>query len=98
IIPDFGVGREEKRRRERAAMECLCDGWDGGAALLRLWLEYDEGQTPEAEVAHQLDALEMALQAREYENRHGVDLAEFRASARRKVRHPALLQLLDALD
>jgi 5'-deoxynucleotidase YfbR-like HD superfamily hydrolase len=94
ITPFCGVDRDEKRRRERAAMERLCAGMP---ELLACWLEYDEGNTPEAQAAHELDALEMALQAREYEARHGVDLSEFRASARAKVRHPALIRLLDEL-
>jgi 5'-deoxynucleotidase YfbR-like HD superfamily hydrolase len=98
ITPFCGVDREEKRRRERAAMERLCASLPGGEGTLRLWSEYDEGRTPEAEAAHQLDALEMALQSLEYESRHGVDLSEFRESARRKIRHPALLRILDGFD
>lgn len=97
ITPFCGVDPEEKRRRERAAMERLCADLPAGDELLRLWLEYDEGRTPEADVAHQLDALEMAIQSREYEAKHGADLSEFRESARKKIRHPALLRLLDEL-
>jgi putative hydrolases of HD superfamily len=98
ITPFCGVDPDEKRRRERAAMQRLADALPGGDELLRLWVEYDEGQTPEADAAHQLDALEMALQAREYESAWGVDLSEFRASARSKVRHPTLVRLLDQID
>jgi 5'-deoxynucleotidase YfbR-like HD superfamily hydrolase len=97
ITPFCGVDREEKRRRERAAMGRLCDRLPNGEELRALWLEYDEGRTPEARAAHELDALEMALQAREYEARHGIDLSEFLASARSKIRHQALLRLLDEL-
>lgn len=96
ITPFCGVDREEKRRREREAMERLCTGLPRGEELYELWREYDEGTTPEAEIAHQLDAVEMALQAREYEARDGVDLSEFQKSARKKIRHPLLLALLDA--
>lgn len=95
ITPYCGVEPGEKRRREREAMVKLCASLPGGDDLLGLWLEYDEGRTPEAEVAHQLDALEMAIQAREYAVKHGVNLSEFERSARAKVRHPALLRLLD---
>ena len=95
ITPFCGVDRDEKRRRERAAMERLCAGVPGGETLLGLWLDYDEGRSPEADLAHQLDAVEMALQAREYEARHGVDLSEFRTSARSRVRHPALIRLVE---
>jgi putative hydrolase of HD superfamily len=100
ITPFCGVDRPEKHRRERAAMERLSADLpaDEGDALLALWLEYDEGLTPEADVAHQLDTLEMALQACEYETRDGLDLSEFLASARAKIRSPVLLRLLEELD
>lgn len=96
ITPHCGVGRDDKRRRERRAMERLCAGLADGDEWLSVWLEYDAGLTAEADAAHQLDALEMALQAREYEARHGVDLSEFLLAARRRIRHPALLRLIDA--
>jgi putative hydrolase of HD superfamily len=100
ITPFCGVDRHEKHRRERAAMERLGTSLPGdvGDALRTLWLEYDEGVTPEADVAHQLDALEMALQACEYEMIYEVDLSEFLASARAKIRSPLLVRLLDELE
>jgi putative hydrolase of HD superfamily len=98
ITPHCGISRGEKRRREHAAMDQLCADNPAFGELLRLWREYDEGSTPEAQAAHQLDALEMAIQSREYEARHGIDLSEFRQSARAKIQHPMLLRLLDALD
>ena len=97
ITPFCGIDRAEKRSRERATMERLGAVLPGGDELLRLWLEYDAGETPEADAAHQLDALEMALQSREYEDVLGTDLSEFRESARARIRHPALLVLLDEL-
>jgi putative hydrolase of HD superfamily len=97
ITPHCGIARDEKRRRERLAMEQLCAGVPGGDRLLSLWLEYDQGLTPESRIAHQLDALEMALQAREYQARHDADLSEFLDSARERITHPALLRLLDDL-
>jgi putative hydrolase of HD superfamily len=98
ITPYCGITRAEKRKRETAAIEHLCGELPHGEQLLGLWREYDEGQTPEAQAAHQLDALEMAIQAREYEAQFGIDLAEFRASARAKITHPRLIPLLDELD
>lgn len=98
VTPFDGVAPQDKHHRESAAMERLCATFPGGAELLLLWLEYDEGITPEARIAHQIDAVEMALQARDYENRHGLDLSEFRVGARQKVSHPTLLLLLDRLD
>jgi putative hydrolase of HD superfamily len=98
LTPFCGVPPAEKRARERAAMARLCAKIEGGERLLALWEEYDAGETPEAALAHEIDGLEMALQARIYEDRLGVDLSEFIDGARRKVRHPVLVKLLDAID
>lgn len=98
LTPFCGIGPEEKRRRERAAIERLAATIPEWRSLLPLWREYDEALTPEACLAHELDALEMALQSREYEPLTGLDLSEFRESARAKVRHPALRAILEALD
>ena len=97
ITPRDGVPPAEKYRREREAMERLCAPLPNGAAMLALWSEYEEGQSPEARVAKQLDALEMALQAAEYERRHGQDLALFRDHARPRITHPRLVRLFELL-
>lgn len=98
ITPHCGVSPEEKHARETAAIERLCAGTEEGELLQSLSREYQEGTSPEAHVAKQLDALEMALQSGEYEKRHGVDLGEFRESARRKIDHPVLLEILDRIS
>ncbi|MBI1915489.1 MAG: HD domain-containing protein [Planctomycetes bacterium] len=98
ITPFDGVAPEEKHRRELAAMEQLCSALPDGEEVLSLWREYDEGTSPEASVAKQLDALEMALQATEYEQRYGKGLKGFLESARRKIRHPVLVQILERLS
>jgi putative hydrolase of HD superfamily len=96
ITPCDGVAPEEKHRRESEAMERLCAAFPSGEQVLSLWREYEEGASPEASAAKQLDALEMALQATEYEKRHGKELECFLESARGKIQHPFLLQLLDS--
>jgi putative hydrolase of HD superfamily len=98
ITPYDGIPPEEKHRRERAAMERLCAALPNGAEMLALWGEYEEGRTPEARLAKQLDALEMALQAAEYEREYGLDLARFRDHARARLTHPRLVRLLEILE
>jgi putative hydrolase of HD superfamily len=98
ITPRDGVPPEEKHRRERAAMERLCAPLPNGAEMLGLWQEYEEGRSPEARLAKQLDVLEMALQAAEYEREHGLDLALFRDHARARLTHPLLVRLLELLE
>ena len=95
ITPFSGVPAEEKLRRESEAIDRLCGHLPGGDEVRKLWNEYADSVTPEACLAHEFDALEMGLQARAYQARHGVDLSEFVASAKAKVRHPGLCIWLD---
>jgi len=97
ITPCDGITPEEKRQRESDAMQRLCSALPNGDEVRNLWHEYAAATSPEALIAKQLDALEMALQATEYEQRYGKDLGEFRESARRKIRHPLLVRVFDSL-
>ncbi|MFO0907513.1 MAG: HD domain-containing protein [Isosphaeraceae bacterium] len=96
ITPHCGISRDEKRRLENDAMIRLCRTLPRGDEILALWKEYDEGSTLEAALAHQIDALDMGLQAREYQQRTGLDLDEFVHSALQRISHPALRALLEA--
>ena len=62
------------------------------------WLEYEEGDSPEARLVRQLDKVEMAVQASEYrEEDPANDVREFLQSARRRVSDPELVKLVDDL-
>lgn len=88
ITPHDGVGRAEKRRLEAAAAAGLLGGLPRALAA---WAEYDAGQSPEARFVHELDKLDMGLQALVYARQHpGLALAELRASADRGLRDPHL--------
>lgn len=89
ITPHDGLSREEKARREEEAARGI---FAAHPALLALWREYAENQTPEARYVHALDRLDMGLQAQVYADRH--ETAEFLVSARRAL-PPDLLTLLD---
>jgi putative hydrolase of HD superfamily len=87
ITPKDGVSAEGKRRREREAIsemaETLAD-----AEIISLWEEYEVGETAEAKLVRDLDGIEMALQAREYQLKGMLgesDAEEFIASARERV-------------
>jgi putative hydrolase of HD superfamily len=60
---------EEALEREETAMKRLLSILPKGLEqrYLKIWLEYIECKTEEAKVVRQLEKLEMALQAREYE-------------------------------
>ncbi len=82
--------REDKQRREAAAMEALLAGLPGEAALRDLWEDYRRGVSPEARLVTAVDKLDMALQALEEQQRcPGVDLMEFMASAEGRMTGPA---------
>lgn len=85
ITPHDGVSVDEKRRRERnAAAELFAARPD----LWALWEDYEQNRSPEAHFVHELDKLDMGLQAQVYGEE--ADTAEFLASARTKIHHPAL--------
>jgi putative hydrolase of HD superfamily len=97
LTPADRVAPSDKRAREAAAIAEIVGSLPEGPALSDLWREYDAAATPEARVVRQLDKLEMALQALEYEHQHGQDLAEFWQSARAGLSEPLLIELFDRL-
>lgn len=98
---------EEERRRmkahkyevELAVMERLCARLDGGAELLELWHEYESGTSPEADIARQLDKLQVVAKAVEYQDLGQPSTPrDFYNSSRPFVTHPVLLQRLGELE
>ncbi|KAG8989860.1 hypothetical protein FRB90_002045 [Tulasnella sp. 427] len=94
IAPSDGVSKQEKRRLEAAAMDNMInDMLGGGVAAQRiksLWDEYEAQETAEARFVKDLDLLEMALQATEYEKASGGQkhLDPFMESSIPRLRHP----------
>lgn len=65
----------------------------------RLWTDLNEGRTPEARLAHDLDKIEMALQAKKYKRYLSErDLDDFYMSASMEVKDPSLKALLEAIS
>lgn len=80
ITPSDGVPKEEKSRREKAALEEMCEVLGGGVRaeeITELWLEYENNASLEANLVKDFDKVEMILQALEYESEHGKVLDEF---------------------
>jgi putative hydrolase of HD superfamily len=71
----------EKSRREEAAMgyiaQLLPGVTDINNTFTTLFREYEENQTLEAQLVHDIDKLEMVLHMFEYERCHQRDLSEF---------------------
>ena len=94
LTPADGVPPLEKVTRERvAAQSLLSDRPD----LLALWESYEAQDDPEARFVHELDRLDMALQAVRYSSSRGPVLTEFLDSAARAIHTPELRRLMDQL-
>jgi putative hydrolase of HD superfamily len=95
ITPYDGVTKEQKRKLEQDAMKSILDDIGNTAVadeLMGLWLEYEEGGSPEAHVARQLDKYEMIVQADEYEQAQGKTLNSFFTSTDGYFTHPEIAQ------
>ena len=92
---------EETKEREDAAMKQLLNLLPGGLRerYLKLWLEYTECKTKEARSVRELEKLEMALQAREYEKAQPSlkGLERFMESADRVITSPEVRALLSCI-
>ena len=78
LTPADGVSAEGKHQLEADAFKKLCSDIDNGNELLRLFQEFEDNKTPEAQFVERLDKLEMMLQAHEYGiDQPNVDLHSF---------------------
>lgn len=80
ITPSDGIPKLEKSRREREALDHMCNLLGGGSRakeIRDLWMEYEENSSLEANIVKDFDKVEMILQAWEYEKDQGKDLEEF---------------------
>ena len=85
-LPEVEVGdltphddTSTKSEDEHRAMTRLAPQWLG------LFEEYESQETEEAKFVKYLDKLDMALMARIYEDKQGLDLSEFIESARKVI-------------
>jgi putative hydrolases of HD superfamily len=98
ITPHDGVGRDEKERREREAVQRILGKLPRGEEYVALWEEYERGSSFEARLVRQVDRLEMAMQACVYEHQGVGDLSQFFASAEKALESPELKAVLTELE
>jgi putative hydrolase of HD superfamily len=93
---------EDKRRRERLAMERICAGLGReGSVIMALWLEFEAGETLEARIGQQLDKLQAVLKAAEYQrNGQPVVAQDFIDNVRKhgQLTHPGLIKMMDDVE
>ena len=96
-IPQGHISREEKTILENNTMKKILN--DLPPSLQKqycvLWEEYQSNNSKEAKIVHQLDKLEMAMQAKIYsdEGHSKEKLDSFFNSARNGIKDPKLLEL-----
>jgi putative hydrolases of HD superfamily len=96
ITPFDGISLEKKFEMEQRSISQLSTMLN--APVLRmLWEEYEAQETIEAKIAYQIDKLEMALQAYEYQKSTGKNLQEFIDDADSKITHPVLRKIFKVL-
>ena len=66
----------------------------------KIWNEYQKGESKEAELVHEVDRLEMAMQARKYRSEGLPEdkLEAFFLSARKDIKSKEILEILDEIS
>jgi putative hydrolase of HD superfamily len=92
------VNTTEKYKKEMLEDQAVVDLIGKfGKEYHRIFHEMIERKSKEAQLFWQIDKLEMAMQAREYEREQGLRGAEFYENARMHIKDPVLLECLDLL-
>lgn len=95
ITPYDGIERQEKRRKEEEGLRQLLEDLPKGNEYMNLWKEYEDQKSEEAIILKNIDKLEMAAQALEYQEVFpDEDLSEFILEAERGINIPEIRDLL----
>jgi 5'-deoxynucleotidase YfbR-like HD superfamily hydrolase len=94
ITPYDKLTVDEKRSREDKAVLGLLSGIPNYEEYLSIWREYSEQKNNEAALVRNIDKLEMALQASEYQREFPeLDLTEFLEDAENYINIPMVKEL-----
>ena len=75
-LTEFQISREEKERIEHEAVHKILKDLVDGEEIEKIFLEFDEHKTKEANFAYQCDKLECDLQCKLYDEKWCVDLSK----------------------
>ena len=99
-IGDFTPGqisKDEKEKIENQAFREIIEKLPNSIKLqyAEIWKEYQKQASPESQIVHQIDRLEMALQAKIYEKSSlsKKDISLFLETAKADITHPKLKEL-----
>jgi 5'-deoxynucleotidase YfbR-like HD superfamily hydrolase len=99
ITPHDGISRNEKSQREVDGLQSLLEGIQNSKQYIALWKEYEEGESIEARLAQNIDKLEMAIQAVEYQKRYpDIDLSQFVSNAQEQIDLPEIMELFKEIQ
>ena len=98
--PKYDTTKEKKHELEVKAIKKILLGFSDYDAYLSLWNEYEDKGSPEAIIVGEMDKLELAFQAIEYEKekRTKIPLDEFLATAKKGIQNPLLKQIMEELE
>lgn len=89
--------RDKKNQEETKTLKRIFANLQDSREIIRLQQEITEEATQEAKILKQLERLEMAVQAMEYEEEFGKNLSEFFKNASFHINHPYLKKLLNTV-
>jgi len=95
------ISKENKVKIENNAFDEIIDTLPDTIKLQysQIWKEYQKQESPESKIVHQIDRLEMALQAKMYQKDGGSKEAveTFFKSAESEITHPKLKEILNQI-
>ena len=93
------ISKDKKEKIENDAFNDIIEQLPNKIKLEydKIWKEYQNKKSPESQIVHQIDRLEMALQAKIYQKLGSSkeDIAPFLETAKLDITHPKLKKLLD---
>lgn len=89
--------RDKKEREEIRGIVSLFSNIPGGKEYIKIFEEMTLRSSKEAKIFWQVDKLEMALQALEYEQEQEKNLDEFFATADLYIKHPVLREMFEEI-
>ncbi len=89
------ISKDEKIKLEKKTMEKILQNLpeEQRYQLSEIWREFLEQKTPESIMVHEIDKLEMALQAIIYKNKGNQTVQSFLQSAEKEIKIPELKEL-----
>jgi 5'-deoxynucleotidase YfbR-like HD superfamily hydrolase len=98
ITPHDDISTQEKFEKERVGILELFQNIPNTQGQIDLWMEYESQQGSEARLVRDLDRLEMAMTALEYQTEFpDLDLGEFVISAEKGIENQKIKDLLKSL-